>query len=412
MTEKKQRRPQGEGALHRRANGTWAAIIELPPDPATGKRRRKYEYGKTKNEVVQKLRKMRSELEAAGDLPTSNPRLADWLKTWDKRHLSTLKPRSAESARGIVDRYIIPSLGKIRLNRLTVAHVHQMHDYITETLELSTTTANGAHRILRKALNDAIAYGQITRNVAAIARPPALAVTKREALTADEAKALLKHHAGDPHRALRLAVALMTGLRQGEALGLTWGAIDLDRGIIAVEWQLQSMGSRHGCDEDNPCSFKTAGRCPHRVFDYPAGQEIEQVRGALHLLRPKSRKGWREVPLAPVLKTMLTRYKKAFAREHPHDLVFLREDGHPTPPRQDLANWKAALKEAGLPDVPLHSARHTTATLLFELGVPEQVRMAILGHSSATVTQGYTHVADREAIAAMDSLGELLALES
>src|SRR5690625_1863765 len=109
---------------------------------------------------------------------------------------------------------------------------------------------------------------------------------------------------------------------------------------------------------------------------------------------------------------MLTRYKKEFAREHPHDLVFLREDGHPTPPRQDLANWKATLKEAGMPDEPLHSARHTTATLLFELAIPEQVRMAILGPSYATVTQVYTHVADREPIEATVYLAQLLALVS
>jgi len=406
------RRGRGDGSIHRRKNGTWAATLELPPDPKTGKRRRKSIYGKTRNEVIQKLRTTRADLDKSGDLPTSDPRLNAWLETWDKRHVSTLKPRSAESARAIIARYINPSIGRIRLSRLTAAHIHQKHDYVIETLKLSTSTANGAHRILRKALNDAMLYGQATRNIAAIVPPPALAVTKRESLTADEAKTLLKHHAADPHLTLRLAVALLTGLRQGEALGLTWDAIDLEKGILTVEWQMQSLTSSHGCDDEKPCSFKTAARCPHRKFDYPAGEEIEQVRGALHMLRPKSRTGWRQVPLAPILKEMLEQYKKKYARKHSLGLIFVRKDGHPLPPKQDWDHWKAALKEAGLPDVPLHSARHTTATLLFELGVPEQVRMAILGHSSATVTQGYTHVADREAIAAMDSLGELLALGS
>jgi len=404
----KQRRGQGDGSIHRRKNGTWAGILELPPDPTTGRRRRKSVYGKTRNEIVKKLRAVRADLDKSGDLPTSNPRLSAWLETWDKRHLSTLKPRSADSARGIIRTYINPVLGRVTLDKITPAHVHKLHDYVIDDLGLSTSTANGAHRILRKALGDAERYGQVTRNVATLVPPPPLAVAKRKALTASEAKRLLRHHSGDPHLSLRLAVAFLTGMRQGEALGLTWDAIDLERKVITVEWQMQGLESVHGCDSDAPCSFKTAARCPYRKFDYPAGHEIEQVRGVLHMLRPKSRKGWREVPIAPQLHAALTMYAKGYKRSHERNLVFVRADGHPLPPKQDWEQWKAALKDAGLPDVPLHSARHTTATLLFELGVPEQTRMAILGHSSGTVTQGYTHIADSETRSAMDALGGLL----
>lgn len=405
--ERRPRRKQGMGGIHqRKSDGIYVGYVTLPDDPRTGKRRRKWVSSKTRAGVERKLRDLRKELDRAGDLPTSSPQLRKWLETHDQRHLSTLKPKAAAAARSAITHYINPIIGKVRLERLTAQHIYQMHDYVTETLDLSSSTANQAHRVLRKALSDAVEQQGLSRNVAEIVSPPAIAVTKRKALTAGQAKALLYANRGEALTALRLALALLTGMRQGECLGLTWGAIDFERGTITVSWQLQNISYVHGCEPS--CSKPRAIQCPDKRFEYPDGEEIIQVRGALHLLRPKSRKGWREVPMAPILADMLKAYKKEHYQPHEHDLVLLREDGTPLPPRFDAGLWKQALVSAKLPHVPLHSARHTTATLLHELGVPEQVRMQILGHASATVTQGYTHIASDEAAAAMGKLGDLL----
>ncbi len=131
------------------------------------------------------------------------------------------------------------------------------------------------------------------------------------------------------------------------------------------------------------------------------------MHGGIWLTRPKSRAGWREVPMAPLLAEVLSRY---LSNHEPgvEGLIFTRPDGAPIDPRDDAAAWDAALKKAGLPDVVLHSARHTTATLLMELGVPEQVRVQIMGHSSATTTAGYTHIADPLMRDALGRLGALL----
>lgn len=408
--EKKPRRKQGMGGIHqRKSDGIYVGYVTLPDDPRTGKRRRKWVSSKTRAGVEKKLRDLRKDLDRAGDLPTSSPQLRKWLELHDERHLSTLKPKAAAAARSAIKNYINPAIGKVRLERLTATHVYKLHDHVMKEKGLSSSTANQAHRVLRKALADAVEHQGLSRNVADIVSPPATAVVQRKALSADEAKALMYAHRKEPLTALRLAVALLTGMRQGECLGLTWGAIDLDRKVITVSWQLQNISYVHGCEPS--CGKKRAISCPDKKFDYPHGQEIIQVRGALHLLRPKSRKGWREIPLAPILADMLKVYKKENAKPHDHDLVFLRDDATPLPPRQDAELWKQALVKAKLPHVPLHSARHTTATLLHDLGVPEQVRMAILGHSSATVTQGYTHIATADAAAAMGRLGKLLALE-
>lgn len=403
------RRDKGTGALYQRnSDGRWVGYVTLPNDPRTGKRRRKVVTAKSRTEAAAKLRELRKDLDRAGDLPTSSPTLSKWLATHDDRHLSTLKPRAAGAARSAIRNYIVPPIGNIRLERLNAEHVYKMHDYVIKDLGLSSSTANQAHRVLRKALADAVLHIGLTRNIADIVSPPATAVVQRKALTADQAKALMYAHRKEPLTALRLAVALLTGMRQGECLGLTWGAIDLDREVITVSWQLQNISYVHGCEP--VCGKERAISCPDKKFEYPHGQEIHQVRGALHMLRPKSRKGWREIPLAPILTEMLKAYRKEHYQAHEHDLVFLRSDGTPLPPRADADVWKDALEAAKLPHVPLHSARHTTATLLHELGVPEQVRMQILGHASATVTQGYTHISSGEAAAAMGELGKLLAI--
>lgn len=402
MGEKPQRRSPGMGSIHQRKDGMWIGYVTLPDDPLTGKRRRRVVSAKREADVRKKLAALRRELDRAGDLPTSSPRVNAWLDKWLDRQDGRLKPRTADDYRRKVDLYVRPILGRVRLDRLAPADVHRLHESITVGRGLSSTTALNVHRILAKALTDAMREGLVTKNVATLVDAPSRAVPKREAMTADEARALLLHHQSDPEVAVRLAVALLAGLRQGEALGLTWDEIDLERNVITVAWQVQDLPARHGCSPDAPCGRKRGGDCPQRRFNSPAGQEIEPLDGKLHLLRPKSRRGWREVPIAAPLAHALTVWRPR-APKHERGLVFglVR-------PRDDAQVWADALAAAGLPHVPLHSARHTTATLLHELGVPEQVRMQILGHSSATVTQGYTHIADREAAEAMQRLGRLL----
>jgi integrase len=249
----------------------------------------------------------------------------------------------------------------------------------------SPTTALSAYRILAKALADALRDGRVTRNVAAVADAPKRAISKRGALTATQARQLLTSNSSDLSNAARLSIALLAGLRQGEKLGLTADMIDLKRGIITVAWQLQSLKAN---------------------VQIPPHHEAIQITNSLWLTRPKSRAGWREVPMAPQLQQILAHYLERFP-PNKHGLIF-HNNGNPIPPAKDGRDWKQALSNANLEHVPLHSARHTTATLLHSLGVPDLVRISILGHSSSTVTAGYTHVTTEEAIEAMNKLGRLI----
>lgn len=400
---KTMRRDAGTGSLFQRADGMWIGSITLPE--RGGKRRRKTVSSKTKSGAQAKLRELRKELDRAGDLETSSPTLAQWLDTWmTEIAFNNLKPRTYNGYASYIEKHIKPELGKVRLDKLSPAHVRRLHQRFTDS-GLSSTTALQAHNILSKALTSAMQEGKVSRAVTDLVDRPRRAVSARSALTADQARTLLLSVASDERQAIQWAIALFAGLRQSERLGLTRDMIDLDRRTITVAWALHRLKWSHGCN--GSCKFSRAGSCPDRHMPIPDGMEAIPAYGGLWLLRPKSRAGWREVPIAPALYELLKAY---FKKYEPGDqgIAFPRADGHPVDPRDDSKAWADALKAAGLPHVPLHSARHTTATLLFELGIDERTRVSILGHSSATVTAGYTHVTDTIAQNAMERLDALL----
>lgn len=394
------RRDKGSGSISQRSSdGRWVGYVTLPSHD--GKRRRKVVTDRTKDGVVAKLRAVNRELAKAGDLPTSSPTLEQWANRWlTETAAKRLKPRTLDSYRGVFDRYVLPPIGKVRVDKLTPAHVRQMHTYVTDTKGLSTTTALQAHRVLAKCLTDAERDGLTVRNVATLLDAPRKAVVERPSLTVEQAITLLRSVADDPHGAPRWSLALFAGMRQGECLGLRREHVDLEAGTITVAWGLQRLTWKHGCTKARPCGKQRAGYCPHRTMGIPDGMEAVQAHGNLWLLRPKSRKSWRRVPMAAPLWEVMRRHVDGM---DPKALVFTTPDGLPWDPSDDSKVWHRALDAAGLPSMPLHSARHTAASLLFGLGVPEQTRMDILGHASATTTAGYTHDRDltmsREAMA-------------
>jgi integrase len=188
---------------------------------------------------------------------------------------------------------------------------------------------------------------------------------------------------------------------------LTWDRVDLEAGTVDLAWQLQQLPQVHGCKP--PCGYERAGWCPERRFDTPTGFALEPLRGSLALTRPKSRAGRRLVPLPVPLAALLLKHQQD-TTANPYGLVWT-ESGHPVAPRRDYTAWKAALDRAGLPDVPLHAARHTTATLLLEHGVDQHVIASIMGHSSVIATRGYLHSGLVLQRAAMSGLDKLLAIE-
>lgn len=379
------RRTKGDGSVYQRADGRWCGSIENGHDGA-GNRRRKVVTAKTQAEVLAKLRTIRRQREEFGHVPTGVPTVGAWLDQWlDEVCAPRLKPKTVDGYRhkvGLIKR----SIGRVKLDRLSTADIRRMHREVEDTT--SATTAMHCHRVLHTAVAKAVRDGVVLRNVVGFEDTPKASHVEAATLNATQAKALLRSRDGDP-LAARWLIALLYGVRQGEALGLTWDCVDYERGVIDLAWQLQRINWSHGCSP--ACGSTRAVACPRRRHVLPRGMEARHLEGAWFLTRPK-RNSARVVPLLPVAEAALRqRYDLTATWPNPHGLVFARPDGKPIDPARDNEAWHKALRGAGLPDMPLHNARHSAATMLQSLGASEGVRMAILGHSVAATARHYAH---------------------
>ena len=198
-----------------------------------------------------------------------------------------------------------------------------------------------------------------------------------------------------------MALALALGLRQGEALGLTWEDVDLDKGTLRIRRSRLRPRYAHGCG--GTCGT-TPGRCPQRQAARPAAGAV------------KSKAGRRAIGLPPQLVALLRTHRieqqqeRAAARQLWQDegWAFASPTGQPINPRTDYNQWKRLLKEAGLREARLHDARHTAATVLLALRQPTPTVMSLMGWSSESMAARYQHVTDALRTQVASQVGELI----
>lgn len=419
------RRLRKTGSLYQRSSdGMWVASVDLPA--IGGKRRRKVIVRAKKEAAQRELQKVRIELDKRGDLAGSSPTFEAWCEDWEKRYLPKRKPSGWARDRGIIKHYLVPILGKKRLDKITVADVHHLHAYVTDPepdgLGLKPSTANGAHRLLSTILEAAFTEEKIPRNIAKVAKAPEVGVITRQQLTAAQAAGLLadlEQPGMPPSTDLALmALSFFTGMRPAERVGLTRDMVDLDAGTITVAWQLQRIAFEHGCAKkgaEPTCGRRKGGYCPRRRIIVPSTVEARQVEGGLWLTRPKTKAGWRTIPMQPILRATLAAYLDAH-EPGMEGLIFTRGRGgrgkgaplgRPIDPAAYTDRWRELLAAAGLPPVTPQSARRTCNSFLAELGVPVDVRGRIIGHAGARVNETvYTQIGDPRVVAAMETFDQ------
>ena len=369
-------RGKGEGSVAQdKKTGLWVARLELPG--ANGERRRLVKRSKDKAVAIKWLAEKRSDLGAHGDLPTNSMTLAQWSEYWlEYIAAKRVRPNTLAGYKASFG-HLNKSIGSIRIDKLTPAHVRRAEDGMLAA-GLSPTTALLAHRTLAKSLSDALREGRVQRLVTALMDAPRKSSTEVGALTVDQAIRVVKLAAASlqaetyDQLPVLWATYLLTACRRGEIIGLERDRIG---NVIDISWQLQRISKNAAVPND---------------------YEARKIDGGLWWTRPKSRHGWRAIPAAP-FASMLEKHLER-SGSNPHGLVFAI-DGKPIDPSYASALWKDWAEAHDMPCVTLHGLRHTTVDLLYELGVPEDIITELVGHSVRATTRGYktpTKVARRE----------------
>lgn len=370
-------RGKGEGSIYKATNGLWTVALELPS--YDGKRRRKVIRATTKRAALDKLQAAKKDLTERGDLTTNTITVEQWFTTWLDTMTGHIRPSTIRGYRSVVKNHIIPALGpKTRIEKVTPQHVRKVQKKILSE-GLTSTYALNAHRVMSSAFNAAVREGHISTAPTARTLAPRTDTKPAEALTAAEALKLLEQTLHTPYGPV-WATALLTGARRGEVIGLER---DRTGDLMEISWQLQRIIWDHGCQ--GRCGRKRGTDCPDRKISVPPDYDYRHVEGGLYMVRPKSRDGWRIIPLVDPLRTLLD----AHLASHNHELVFNR-DGRPFDPDQTTAAWAAALEPLGIDkDVVLHGLRNTAVDLLYLAGVPEDLIREIVGHSTLAMTRRY-----------------------
>lgn len=362
------KRGRGEGAIYQRPNGTWCGQVRLLGQ-------RKTVYGKTRAEVQRKIRAITADAEQ-GIMPAPERlTVAIYLERWLADDVSRLDQYTVKNYGINVRLHIVPKLGQIKLALLQPAHVQGLYAAM-QASGLAPKTIRNAHGVLRTALGKAVAWGLVPRNVAALASPPKGQSPEFRTLTVEEAKQLGRATQGN-RWAPMLLLALTTGLRQGELLGLKWGDIDPVAGVLQVRRQYERDGT-----------FSTPKASSQRRLDLaPAELRAFEIQREAQG-RDRERYG--------------DRYSD-------QDLVFATHQGRPLMHRNVFREFKRLLRKAGLPDIRFHDLRHTNATLMLGQGVHPKVVQERLGHSQVGITLNtYSHVLPGLGREAIERLGAVL----
>ncbi len=375
-----------KGFIEKRGN-SWRLSVYLGKDPVTGKERRVRKTVRGSEKDAQKaLRDLLHSIDEGTFVEPAKMTVEQYLEQWLETHKANVEPTTHDWYALVCRKHIAPHLGRMQLQKLTPLAIQQF--YVSKLQEgrldgkgkaLSPNTVRHIHRVLHKALNAAVKLQLIPRNPCDAVEPPKAVKKEARYWTPEEAAQFLEAIQEDRLYAL-FYVALGTGLRRGELLGLRWQDVDLNEGRLTVRQEI-----------------------------------VRKSKGTL-VKAPKTEKSRATISLSRGVVEVLKKHKARQAQErllmgdqyHDSGLVFTTFEGKPLDPSYISGDYFGKLIEkAKVRKINFHALRHTHATILASQGVPLKVVSERLRHSSVAITGDiYSHVfaqMDREAADSFDA---------
>jgi integrase len=352
------RRAHGEGSYRQKEDGTWEGRfwVMLP----SGERKRLSRYGKTKKEVSGKLSELRQQAKDNTLSLTKPLTLAQYLEGWWNNE--QLKPSTLESRELNIRMRIVPAIGGIRLDKLTSAHIRQMDNSLLER-GLSGASRMQAFAVLKTAMRNAFVEGLISSSPFDRVTWKPSVQTRAERILSMQQKALLLAQRDSWTPLWKLLIA--TGMRSGEALGLSWDDVDLQGNRLHIK------------------------------------QSIQRIKGGYRIGTPKTKQSRRTLEIQPIVADIFREIRAAQQAEATRigegwidtGFVFTRNLGEPTLPTYAHSALQRSLKRAGIAPARVHDLRHTFASDQLLAGTPMSEVSRMLGHSTVAFTlQVYAHI--------------------
>jgi len=347
-------RVKGEGSIYQRANGRWRAQIYIAGERLSNS-------AKTRKEALDWLLKIRNEVKNGLNVEGSKISYSDFLDDWLNTKKINVSEQTWSYYSQIVRDYIKPSIGMYKLRELSTRRIQSFYNQLVEKgVGLRTIEKN--HSIIHASLNSALKYGLVLSNPDTFTDPPRPKKKEMKYLNVEEVKKLLQvaKEGNDRNYALYY-LAIVTGMRQGELLGLQWKNVDLDKGIIKVVQNLKRLPS-----------------------------------GKLVFGKPKTKTSIRSITIGEETIEVLRNQEKRIKREREDDsvkhlwkemdMVFPSTIGTPIDSTNILKKFRKALIKAGLPRIRFHDLRHTAAAIMLNNGVDLFVVYKRLGHAKPSIT--------------------------
>ncbi|WP_067924771.1 site-specific integrase [Alicyclobacillus shizuokensis] len=351
----------------RKRGSKWCFVIDVGRDE-NGKRIQKWFSGfDTKRAAEKAMAAKLQEINSGTYMPPTKETVEAFLRAWLKDKQAQVRPSTFRTYEWLTRMHIIPNIGHIELEDLRPPHLQTFYRRLQEQDKpLSNRTILHVHLLLHEALDRAVKWGMVARNVADAVDPPRPEIKRTKVWTPEQAQKFLSvAQTNEPRFYIAFALAILTGMRKSEILALRWADIDWDNAVLYVN------------------------------------QTVTWTKQGPIFHEPKTDRSRRAVALSPETIEALRRHRVLQAGERllygpayqDNGFVLARMDGRPLYPRTLDNAWYRTLEAADVPKIRFHDLRHTHASLLLAQGVHPKIVSERLGHSTINITlDTYSHV--------------------